>query len=217
MVVYVGLSGTMLAGKGFIKDILSSHFNVFSFSLSDALRDEADRQGIEKTRQNLTDLADGLRLKHGPGVLGELAIKKIAGLGQKISEYDLVIIDSIRNPWEVEALRQTFKRHFYLIFTDAPIETRYGRAMSRKREGEEFLSFEDFKKKDEEEFKGRADRQIEDEHSHHGQKLDYGVNLGACLKKSNAVISNEGSKEEIEKKVLSLVNQRIGEASKPVR
>ena len=217
MVVYVGLSGTMLAGKGFIKDILSANYKVFSFSLSDALRDEADRQGIEKTRQNLTDLADGLRLKHGPGVLGELAIKKIAGLGKEIGDYDLVIIDSIRNPWEVEALRQTFKRHFYLIFTDAPVETRYKRAMSRKREGEEFLTFEDFKKKDDEEFKGRADRQIEDKHSHHGQKLDYGVNLGACLKKANAVVMNEGSKEEIEGKVLGLIRQRIEEVSKPVR
>ncbi len=217
MVIYIGLSGTMLAGKGFIKDILSSHFKVFSFSLSDALRDEADRQGIEKTRQNLTDLADGLRLKHGPGVLGELAIKKIAALGPKISEYDLVIIDSIRNPWEAEALRQTFKKYFYLIFTDAPVEIRYKRAMSRKREGEEFLSFEDFKKKDEEEFKGRQDRQIDDEYSHHGQKIDYGVNLGACLKKSNTIIINDGSEKETEEKVLDLVTKRMEEIKKPVR
>ncbi|MCS7109562.1 MAG: AAA family ATPase [Candidatus Micrarchaeota archaeon] len=215
MVIYVGLSGTMLSGKGLIREIIKKNFKTYDIGLSDILREEADRRGIEKTRDNLRDLADSLRLSNGPGILAELAIKKIQELGEKVLEYEVVIIDSIRNPWEVEALMQTFKRYFYLIFVDADVRIRYKRALERKREGEEYMDFDTFKKMDEEEFFGREDRKIE-EKGEYGGIIDYGVNLNACLRKSNARILNEGSKEEVEEKVLSLIRKRIEEVKMPI-
>ncbi|MEM3369562.1 MAG: AAA family ATPase [Candidatus Micrarchaeia archaeon] len=216
MVIYVGLSGTMLSGKGLIREIIKKNFKTYDIGLSDMLREEADRRGIEKTRDNLRDLADELRLKNGPGILAELAIKKFQSLGDKILGYEVVVIDSIRNPWEAEALRQTFKKYFYLIFVDADVRIRYERALSRKREGEEVMDFESFKKRDHEEMAGREDRKIEDTESEHGDVIDYGVNLGACLRKANVRLINEGSREEIEEKVVSMIKKRMEEVKKPI-
>lgn len=211
MPLYVGLSGTMLAGKGLIREIIRNNFKCYEIGLSDMLREEAERRGIEKTRDNLRDLADELRLKNGAGILAELAIKKLLSLGDRINDYEIIVIDSIRNPWEVEVFRQTLKKYFYLIFVDADVKIRYERAVSRRREGEERLTFDVFKKRDEEEFMGREDRKIEDKESEHGVIIDYGVNLGACLRKSNIKIINEGSKEELEGKVVSLIKKIYSE------
>lgn len=216
MVLYIGLSGKMLAGKGKIREILEKNYKSFSIGLSDMLREEADRRGIEKNRENLVNLADELRLKNGPGILAELAIKKIMLLGEKLNDYELVIIDSIRNPYEVVALRNTFKKYFYLIFVDAPLELRFKRAMERKREGESSLTFEEFKEKDEIEFKGREDRKIEDEESEHGGFIDYGVNLSACLKKSNLLLINDKSESELESNLINLIEKRKKEISEKI-
>ena len=155
MVIYIGLAGTILAGKGVVRELLTKKYNAYSFSLSDMLREEADRRGIEKTRQVLTDIADELRMKKGNGVLAEMALEKITKMKE---HHDVVIMDSIRNPGEVEMLRTALKRHFFFIFIDAPIELRYQRSLERKREGEGGKTFMAFEVKDREEIRGRPDR-----------------------------------------------------------
>lgn len=170
------------------------------------LREEADRRGIEKTRQALTDIADELRLKKGHGVLAEMALAKIAKMKET---NDVVIIDSIRNPGEAEMLRAALKKHFFLIFVDAPLELRYKRSLDRKREGEGGKSFEQFKAKDDEEMKGRADRLIMDDRGHHGEMIDYGVNLSECKRRANKIIINDSTTEELKKKVIDAVETRI--------
>lgn len=206
--MYVGLSGTILAGKGMVRELLAKRYNAYSLSLSDMLREEADRRGIEKTRQSLVDIADELRLKRGNGILAEMALEKIAKLEPK-RPYHVVIIDSIRNPGEVEMLRTALKRHFFLLFIDAPIETRYERSLIRRREGEGGKTFLEFELKDREEMRGRPDRLIVDEQSHHGEIIDYGVNLGACRRKANKIIINDRTPAELETKVVEAVEQRM--------
>jgi len=206
MVIYIGLSGTILAGKGVVRELLTKKYNAYSFSLSDMLREEADRRGIEKTRQVLTDIADELRLKKGNGALAEMALEKISKMKQ---HNDVVVIDSIRNPGEVEMLRTALKRHFFLIFVDAPIELRYQRSLERKREGEGGNTFLEFEAEDKKEIRGRSDRLIVDERGHHGEMIDYGVNLGACKRKANKVIINDGALPELEKKTVDVVEHKM--------
>ena len=206
MVIYIGLSGTILAGKGVVREFLTKKYNAYSFSLSDMLREEADERGIETTRQVLTDIADELRLKKGNGVLAEMALEKISKMKQ---HNDVVVIDSIRNPGEVEMLRTALKRHFFLIFVDAPIELRYQRSLERKREGEGGNTFLEFEAKDREEIRGRSDRLIVDERGHHGEMIDYGVNLGACKRKANKVLINDGAIQELERKAVEAVDHRM--------
>jgi len=206
--LYIGLSGPMLGGKGTVREVIESKYKTYSLSLSDIVREETRKRGLELIRDNLVNVADDLRYKHGPGILAELAIKKVISLGKEAENYEIILFDSIRNPFEVKEFRQTLKKHFFLIYVDAPLEIRYERLKKRRREGEEILSFEEFKKKSEEEFLGREDRKIVEEESDHPEVLDYGVNLSECLKRANAIIINDKSREELEKQVISLIEKR---------
>jgi len=206
--LYIGLSGPMLGGKGTVKEIIESKYKTYSISLSDIVREETRKRGLELIRDNLANVADDLRYKHGPGILAELAIKKVISLGKEAENYEIILFDSIRNPFEVKEFRQTLKKYFFLIYVDAPLEIRYERLKKRRREGEEILSFEEFKKKSEEEFLGREDRKIVDEGSDHPEVLDYGVNLIECLKRANARIVNDKSREELERQVISIIEKR---------
>ena len=206
MVLYIGLSGTVMAGKGIVRGLLTKRYSAHTFSLSDMLREEADRRGVEKTRQALTDIADELRLKRGNGVLAEISLEKISKMKE---HHDVIIMDSIRNPGEVEMLRTALKRHFFLIFIDAPIDIRYQRSLEREREGEGTKTFLEFENKHREETRGRPDRLIADERGHHGEMIDYGVNLGACKRGANKVLINDGTLQELEKKAVEAVEHRM--------
>src|SRR5262249_55361479 len=78
------------------------------------------------------------RQKHGAGVLAERILAKI----EDDKHY---IIDSIRNPAEVDAFRAA--KHFKLIRVEAPPEVRFQRILGRQRESdprtyEEFTALE---------------------------------------------------------------------------
>jgi hypothetical protein len=92
---------------------------------------------------------------------------------------------------------------------DAPIELRYQRSLERKREGEGGNTFLEFEAEDKKEIRGRSDRLIVDERGHHGEMIDYGVNLGACKRKANKVIINDGALPELEKKTVDVVEHKM--------
>jgi len=191
MVLYVGLSGTMAAGKGVTRSIIEGRYKTLSFSLSDILREEADERGIERTRKNLTDIGNELRKKHGPGVLAKKIIEKIA---RQRDGYERIIIDSIRNPGEVSELRRALKKDFLLLFIDAPLGIRYKRTKLRQREGESADSFETFSMMNESEFEGSDEK---------------GIRLKECKIEADYVIENDRTIGELRKKVYEITNERI--------
>ena len=79
-----------------------------------------------------------LRQRYGANILAERIL-------QKIEDDKHYVIDSIRNPAEVEAFRAA--KHFKLIRIEAPQEVRFRRILSRHRESdprtwEEFIELE---------------------------------------------------------------------------
>ena len=92
----IGLTGPNAAGKGEAALYIKSKGFVYH-SLSDILREEAKKSGIEASRENLIRLGNELRRKNGPAFL---AIRAIKGLRNTENH----IVDSIRNPAEIEAL-----------------------------------------------------------------------------------------------------------------
>jgi dCMP deaminase len=106
--------------------------------LSDAIRDEIRSRGEQPTRERLIIIGNELRQRHGAAVLAERILSKI----EDDKHY---VIDSIRNPSEVEAFREA--KHFKLIRVEAPPEVRFQRIVNRQRESdpktyEEFVSLE---------------------------------------------------------------------------
>jgi dCMP deaminase len=133
----IGLTGRNAAGKGEVARYLERK-SFYYYSLSDAIREEIRSRGENPTRERLIVVGNELRQKYGAAVLAERILAKI----EDDKHY---IIDSIRNPAEVNAFREA--KNFKLIRVDAPPEVRFQRILSRHRESDprtydEFIALE---------------------------------------------------------------------------
>jgi dephospho-CoA kinase len=133
--IIIGFTGTNCAGKGTVAEYLKKKSFVY-FSLSDIIREEAIKKGMDHSRESLVKVGNELREKYGASVLGMLTAKKIIA-----SKEIKFIVDSIRNPSEIEELRKLFG--FYLIAVDADVSLRYERSKIRGR-NENSTSVEEF-------------------------------------------------------------------------
>jgi dCMP deaminase len=120
----IGLTGENCAGKSTVAEYLKKK-SFYYYSLSDVIREEVKADGNPLTRENLIAKGNELRKRHGPGALGKRVAEKI----QNDKNY---VIDSIRNPAEVEELKKLGR--FFLFHITAPSETRFERIKSRQRE-----------------------------------------------------------------------------------
>ncbi|MBI4212523.1 MAG: AAA family ATPase [Deltaproteobacteria bacterium] len=133
----IGLTGKNGAGKGEVAHFLTeSGFQ--SHSLSDILREEIMSRKLPVTRDHLIVVGNEMRVKHGAGILAERTLVKIP-------EHTNAVIDSIRNPFEVEALRR--RKDFFLIGVTSDPKIRFERIKVRNRENdpqtyESFLQYE---------------------------------------------------------------------------
>jgi dephospho-CoA kinase len=123
----IGLTGRNGAGKGRVAEWLAAR-GLRTTSLSDALRAELARQGKAPTRDNLIAGGHALRAEHGPGALAKLALAEIEAAGGDW------VVDSVRNPGEVEVLRR--RSDFRLVEVTAPVEVRFARVQRRARPGD---------------------------------------------------------------------------------
>jgi dCMP deaminase len=135
--MFIGLTGENCSGKGTVADYLGKK-SFYYYSLSDVIRYELQSAGMEVTRDNLIAMGNQLREKLGTGALAEKIIAKL----EPDKNY---IIDSIRNPAEIEVLRR--KKGFTLVAVRATHENRFKRMKERNREGdpctlEEFSALE---------------------------------------------------------------------------
>ena len=131
----IGLTGRMASGKGTMAEMLMEEGFRY-FSCSDAIRDELKRRGIEESRENLTVAGNDLRRAFGPGALAIRILEQMeAGMHY--------IVDSIRNPAEVEVLRNC-DHEFILVCVEADAASRYERLVERGRTGD-VASLEAFK------------------------------------------------------------------------
>ena len=169
----IGLTGKNAAGKGEIADHLKSKGFVY-FSLSDALRDEATKQSLDHSRDTLIRLGTEMREKHGNGILAKRINEKIK---QNKGNF---VVDSIRNPGEVEDLRKNDS--FILIGVHADAKIRFERLMKRGRAGDS-RTFEEFMEHEKKENNNEGA----------GQQLD------KCLEMADKTIDSNGTIEEANK------------------
>ena len=176
MAKIIGLTGTNAAGKGEAADYLTKRGYAY-FSLSDVIRNVLRQQGVEITRDNLIKTGNALREKSGADILARLIMKKVK---------NKAVIDSIRNPKEIEYLKK--QRHFILLAIDAPLKIRFSRAQTRGRD-ESATSLQEFAAKEREEMT----------HNEKGQQL---MN---CLAMADFIIQNDGTLAEFHKKLEELL------------
>ena len=170
MGVLIGLTGRNASGKSTLVGWFSSK-GLRSVSCSDSIRSWLRDQGVETTRDALIEGGRQLRREGGAGVLAEMLLEILDG--------EDAVVDSIRTPAEVEALRS--RGDFTLIVVRAGEESRWQRMTARGRSGdptekEAFLSQE------------AAEAKSEDEA---GQALD------ATAAMADITIQNDGSMEDL--------------------
>jgi dCMP deaminase len=121
----IGLTGLNGAGKTEVARYLMSRGFEYH-SLSDEIREEIGRRGLEITREVLISVGNELRGRFGPGVLAERVLQRFTPTGH-------YVVDSIRNPFEVEVLRR--RPDFTFLAVEADRNVRFQRSMTRGREG----------------------------------------------------------------------------------
>lgn len=129
----IGLTGKNGSGKGVVADFLKTSGFTY-YSLSDVIRAEIQKSGDMITREKLIAMGRKLREDGGPAALAELILVKL--------DIDKnYIVDSIRNPAEVKALKKC--PGFSLLNIDAEQKIRFERIKKRARENDptEFTEF----------------------------------------------------------------------------
>ena len=124
----IGLTGKNCSGKGEVSRFLTDSGYDY-YSLSDILREELERGGHKVTREALIEIGNSLRAGSGAGVLAERTLAKLAPEAH-------AIVDSIRNPFEVEALRRRGDFHLLSIESDPEVRfENYGRDTASRQYG----------------------------------------------------------------------------------
>ena len=116
MGVLIGLTGRNASGKSTLVGWFSGK-GLRSVSCSDSIRSWLRGQGLETTRDALIEGGRQLRRDGGAGVLAEMLLEILDG--------EDAVVDSIRTPAEVEALRS--RGDFTLIEVRADEESRWRR------------------------------------------------------------------------------------------
>lgn len=175
----IGLTGKNGGGKGEVVKFLAER-GFQALSLSDVLREEAEKLGKSVTREVLVELGNRLRGERGAGVLAERIFARL----DPEKNY---AIDSIRHPAEVQVFKR--RRDFTLAHLQAPQKLRFERLKLRGRENDP-KTFEEFLALEAREARGRES---------HDQQLDQAIAL------ADLTIENGGPLRELHEKVKRLL------------
>jgi len=175
----IGVTGTDGSGKDMVGRLLLEKLGWPYYSLSDEIREIARERGLDLSREALASLANELRRAHSPSYLAERIVQRASGN---------FVVTSIRNPLECEPFRTTNK--FLLVAVDAPIHIRYARTAGRDRAGEAGWTLGDFRRHEEE---------VEIEGGEFGQRLR------KMMEMADVKIVNDGTIEELKRKVDKIV------------
>jgi dCMP deaminase len=185
----IGLTGKNGSGKTAVAEYLKSRGFQYH-SLSDGIRDEIRRRGQEITRDVLINVGNDLRDTFGPGVLAE---RILLNLGRDHN----YVIDSIRNPSEVEVLKR--RDGFILLALEADPAVRFERSRNRGRENAA-QSFEQFMEEE--------TRELESANPASQQ-------LHATRAKADIVVANDGTLEALHRKLDELMLPLMSQFMRP--
>lgn len=197
---FIGVVGMPNSGKDTCAKYLEENFDYLSIRMSSIVVEEAKkRTGKEPDRQLLQEIGAELRRQHGNGVIAkrivedwipwltmnvERALKDERGAFDPKSLH--FVFNGVRSSGEVEVFRKEFGNDFLLIAVCSSFETRYKRAIVRKRVGFDNFDRENFSRLD------NADLQL---------------GLGDALGLADHCIINEGTAEEMLQQIKKIIGR----------
>jgi len=181
----LGVAGPNGAGKGEVVAFLRAR-SFTALSLSDVIRDALREQGAEETRERMIDAGRRLRAAHGAAVLAERLLPKLL----PDRHY---VVDSIRHPAEVDALRRA-AAGFRLLWVDADPALRFARLRARARPGDP----------------DTLERLLELEGRERGSSDAAAQQLDAVAALADAQLRNDGPLAELHAQVLRVLAESMG-------
>ena len=179
----VGLTGNIAGGKGIVGELLKKNGYKY-FSLSEQVRAIAKQRGEENAaRAVLQNIGNEMRANFGADILARLVGAEIFA-----SAGNLIVIDGIRNPGEIEFFRK--RPEFLLIAVIAPKVDRYERMLKRNRPSDP-KNWEDFLIMDK--------RDMGQGESAHGQQV------GACIESADFILPNNWSAGSLGKRAIMII------------
>jgi dephospho-CoA kinase len=179
--IIIGITGTLGAGKGTIVDYLITKKRFSHFSVRAFITEEINKRGLPVNRDSMVAVANELRAKNSPSFIIEQLFQQASKSGKDC------IIESIRTPGEVDALKT--KGNFYLFAVDAPAEIRYQR-ITRRASETDHVSFETF---------------IENEKREMQSSDPNKQNISRCIDMADYIFENDDSIEELQIKVDAVI------------
>jgi dCMP deaminase len=185
----IGLTGKNASGKGEIARFLQDR-GFYYTSLSDMLRAELKKRRMSVTRDHLTRVGNELRERHGPSVLAERMLRAL-------SDGRNYIVDSFRNPGEVDAFRR--RPDFVLWAVIATPKVRFTRLKARARESdpetlEHFLA-------------------VEQREAHNTDPTKQSIE--SCIKLADTRILNNATLEALHKRLTILLKDQLKKIERP--
>lgn len=183
----VGLTETIAAGKSLVKEALTRKFNCDYVSLSTLIMEETlKKKRLPVDKFNKQNLGNELRQRYGNDAL----MKTAWNFMQKNKE--LLIVDGIRNPGEIEFLRKAVGKNAMIIAVDAPQTLRWQRVVARNKSTDP-KTFEDFQKIDE------RDQGM--------NEPEYGQQVRKCIEMADYVLINDGNYEDFMNKCDEVISK----------
>lgn len=145
--------------------------------MGDRVWEEVKNRGLELNEKNVSFIANRMRENHGNGIWAKRTIPYI--INSK-----LVIIDGIRCIEEVEVFKESFGEDFSLIVIRANPKLRYKRILMRKRK-DDSSTYENFENR---------------------EKRELAWGLEKTIDESDYTIINDGSIEDLSRKIEKLIN-----------
>jgi dephospho-CoA kinase len=169
----VGITGTLGAGKGTIVECLTSRHGFHHYPVRGYLTEIIRSRGLPVDRDTMVSVANELRALHSPSYLVEQLYAQAAAAGEDC------VIESIRTPGEVRALRE--RGGFVLLAVDASQETRYER-IRRRSSSTDNVSFQRF---------------AADEAREMGSSDPNHQNIARCIELADYQLKNDGTVDEL--------------------
>lgn len=179
----IGLSGTNGSGKDTVGHVLVEHHNFLFVSVTEMLRDECRKRGLEISRENLRNISAEWRRESGLGVLIDKAVEVFNAADHT---YDGLAVASLRNSGEADRVHELGGT---VVWVDADPRIRYEHIHNshRGRDEEDNKTYEEF----------LAEEQAEMQHSGDAATL----NTAGVRDKSDVTILNESDLETLHRNV----------------
>lgn len=180
----VGITGTPGAGKGTVVAYLVNQYGFNHYSARAWISKQLTKRGLPLSRENMRLVANNIRAENGPSFIIERLYEKAVADGSD------AVIESLRNPKEIEALR--FKPgKFTMLAVDADPKIRYERILRRKSSTDN-VSFKKF---------------LEDEQAEMNDTSPGGLRIAECIQISDYILNNNGDVEALYNQVDDLMEK----------